>query len=207
MAITLVGAVGFLPFIQASGTELPRWAWVVFPLASAAIVAVTGGLGLWFADQSALPMPLLRSWEAGQPLVKREAWRLWWPLLAGAILGGVFAGLNLHFKPPANHGSVLVRLLTTPWAAVVTETIAHLFVLSGLYLLVKSKLLALLGSSAAFMALFHLSSAGGNTELAVYLGAANLAGILLTGWLYYRQGFEAAVISHAAMHAVLLAAG
>ena len=207
VAIALVGAMGFLPFIQASGTELPRWAWVVFPLVSAAIVAVLGGFGLRFADQSGLPMPLLRLWEDGCPLTEREVKRLWWPLLAGAVLGGLIVGLNLHFKPPVNHGSVVVRLLITPWAAVVTETISHLFVLSGLYLLVKSKLLALLGSSAVFVVLFHLNGVGGDTTLAVYLGAANLAGILLTGWLYYRQGFEAAIIGHAAMHAVLLAVG
>ena len=204
---TLFGAILFVPFVRAASDNTPVWLWLIFPAASVLAVLVFGGLGLQFADRADFPMPLLRPWEMGQPVAWQAVRQLRLPALAGVALALLITGLNRYFHPPANPGSLAVRIITTPWAALVTEIISHLFTLSGLYLLWRNEWAALLGSSLVFLGLFHLNGADSNSSLAIYLGLMNFVGILLSGWFYCRRGFEAAVVTHAAMHLVLLTLG
>lgn len=111
---------------------------------------------------------------------------------------------NYFMHPPVNKGTVLVRIDTSIWAPLVTETVSHLFLLSGLILLVKSKWLSIIISGLFFVALFHLDS-NFSTSMEFYLGAVNFGAAVVTGYIFVKKGFEAAVLTHLVMHLILLA--
>lgn len=101
------------------------------PMLIPCIVAIlSAGFGLHLADKAALPMPLLRAFELGQPLTLSPM-ALRSALLAGGVLG--LAGLAaMHgFNLPDNPGSRAARLLSTFFAAITLELVLHLFVMSA----------------------------------------------------------------------------
>jgi len=106
--------------------------------------------------------------------------------------------------PPVNRGLLLVRIDTAIWAPLVTETVSHLFLLSGLILLIKNEWLSIIISGLFFVILFHLNSAF-SPAMEIYLAAVNFGATVVTGYLFVRKGFEAAVLTHMVMHLILLA--
>ena len=202
--LALIGGFLFVPFNY--GTfELSVKDWVMFPLSSAIVILILGWLGLMLSDKAQLPMPILRKWENNEKIEQND-WKI---LLIPALLGAVFAlilvGLNQYFNPPKNPGSFLVRILTTPWAALIPETITHLLFMSALVLLLKNKWLSIIISSLIFVALFHINNVEEDLQITIYMTSMNFVGSTLTGWFYSKYGFESAVIGHATMHLILLA--
>ena len=125
--------------------------------------------------------------------------------MLGAILALIIVGISQFLDTPKNQGTFLMRILTTPWAATVTEVVSHLFVMSLLILLLKNKWVGIILSSIIFLILFHLQGVEGDIKVTIFLGVGNFAGSTLTGWFYSKYGFESAVIGHATMHIILLA--
>lgn len=202
--LTLIGGILFVPYSNGSWIA-PIETWFIFPVASSIGILLFGWIGLKLADKTNLPMPILRKWEKNEK-IEKDNWKiLILPAIFGVILALVIAGLNPLFNVPKNPGTLLMRVITAPWAATVTEVVSHLLVMSALFLLLKNKWASIIISGLIFVALFHLQSIEGELKTTIFLSAGNFAGSVLTGWLYSKKGFESAVIAHASMHLVLLA--
>lgn len=208
LLLTLIGSFLFVPFIVA-GDETIRGnlilrTTIIFTLGSAVIVAFTGWAGLAFADRLNIPMPVLRNWEHGENISNDEIKNI---VSNSVFIGVMVAGLtllgNYFMHPPINKGSILVRVDTSIWAPLVTETVSHLFLLSGLLLLIKNKWISIAISGLFFVVLFHFNSAFSPT-MEIYLGALNFGAAVVTGYLFIKKGFEAAVLTHMVMHLILL---
>ncbi|MFC2096175.1 hypothetical protein ACFLQ3_00575 [Bacteroidota bacterium] len=202
--ITLIGGFLFVPYSNETWT-LSLQDWLIFPFGSAIVILLFGWLGLIIADKTNLPMPILRKWESNEK-IKKQDWKvLFIPALLGAGLALIIAVLNQFFNVPKNPGTFLMRILTTPWAATVTEVVSHLLVMSLIILLLKNKWLGIILSSLIFLVLFHLQGIEGDLKTTIFLGAGNFTGSTLTGWFYSKYGFESAIVGHATMHLILLA--
>lgn len=207
--LTLIGSILFVPFIVA-GDPTIKGALIfrttaIFTLGSMAVIALTGWGGLVFSDRLNIPMPILRNWENGWEIRNDEIKSIVrWSVLTGSIVAVCALAGNYFMHPPVNKGTVLVRIDTSIWAPLVTETVSHLFLLSGLILLVKSKWLSIIISGLFFVALFHLDS-NFSTSMEFYLGAVNFGAAVVTGYIFVKKGFEAAVLTHLVMHLILLA--
>jgi hypothetical protein len=201
--LTLVGGFLFVPYSNDSwNVSIENW--LIFPFGSALVVALFGWIGLKLADKTNLPMPILRKWEKKEK-IKASDWKvLLIPAIGGAALAFLIVSLNQVFDPPKNPGTLLMRILTVPWAATFTEVISHLLVMSLLVLLLKNNWAAIIISSLLFVALFHLQNIEGELETTIFLSAGNFAGSTLTGWFYSKYGFESALAGHAVMHLILL---
>jgi hypothetical protein len=204
-ALCLFGALLFLPFLVAGlgPSALDRWLIaVLLVLGSTSAGWLCSWAGLKWADRAHLPMPILRAWEMHTAVAPLELRRiLVWGIGFGALAGAAVAAMSSALDLPVNSGTLPVRLLSVFFAASVTEIVAHLFLLGGLVLLFKRNWLGLFLSSVAFLALFHGRSLG-DTRTTVIVLAANFSFSVLTGWLYLKRGFEAALVAHAAGHLI-----
>jgi len=207
-----LGGLLFLPFLFAGLEGRPHFrpslVTLFVALGSTLIGFVCSSAGLRWADRASLPMPILRAWEMHKAIPPGQLRRILIPGVGfGALAGVSVATVSSAFHLPANPGNLPVRLLSVFFAATITEIVAHLFILSGLVLLLKRSPLAkgnwvpLLLSSVAFVALFHGGSVG-DTGTAALVFAANFSFSLLTGWLCLARGFESAVVAHAVGHLI-----
>jgi|GEM_PF-1031888 len=207
--LTLLGAAGgalFVPFIAAGSADTPDLPVLLasFAIGSAFVTGLAALFGLRWADQVACPMPWLRAWEAGErPEID---WRTGFqPAIFGAGLGILAACVATLIGVPENPGSLLVRLATVPFAAIVPEVLVHLFVMSGLVLVLKRAGPAILLSALVFVFIFHGNPPGDDVVVPVFIAGLNFSLGLLTGWLYWARGFGAAVLAHGAAHFLVLA--
>lgn len=149
-------------------------------------------------------MPILRAWELGTPVDIATTLRIFrFATLMGvaaAVLALAGAGM---LAVPGNPGTLVDRLLTIPFASVVTEIVAHLLVLSVVVLWLKSRWVAILLSSVAFTLVFH-GQAIGPLSVTLYALAVNFFFATLTGWAYIRHGFVCAMLTHAVAHGIVL---
>jgi predicted MFS family arabinose efflux permease len=202
--IALLGGILFVPYSTESWVNSFQ-DWLILPIGSAVVVLLFGWLGLKISDKIKLPMPILRKWENNEKVTKADWKILLRPAIFGAFLAIIIVLTGKFFDPLKNPGTLLMRVITAPWAAIVTEVISHLFVMSLIILLLKNKWAGILISSVIFVLLFHLQGVEKDTGTTIYLVTGNFAGSTLTGWLFSKYGFESAVICHAVMHLILLA--
>lgn len=207
--LTFIGAILFIPFLIVSdstlkGAEVYKTS-ILFVFLSIIVVLLTAWGGLRFSDKLNLKMPILRNWEING-IIKSDELKSTFlnSILIGAIVAGLALIGNYFMKPPINPGDILTRISTTLWASVLTETVSHLFVLSGLILLIKNKWISLIISGLFFVVLFHLNS-NYDTNTTLYLGVVNFLAATVTGYLFITKGFEYAVLTHMTMHFILLA--
>lgn len=208
LLLTLIGSFLFIPFIVAGDATIKgALIWrttVIFTLASLVVIALTGWGGLVFADKLGIPMPILRNWELGESISSDEIKSIVGTSVFISLIVAALALVGNYFMhPPVNQGSVLVRIDTSIWASLVTETVSHLFLLSGLILLIKNRWISIIISGLFFVALFHLDSAF-SPAMEIYLGAVNFGAAVVTGYLFVRRCFETAVLTHMVMHLILL---
>jgi len=209
LLLTLIGSILFVPFIVA-GDDTIKGALIfrttaIFTLGSLGVIALTGWGGLVFTDKLNLPMPILRNWEIGENIDNNDIRSIVGvSVFIGILVAGLALAGNYFMHPPVNRGTLLVRVDTAIWAPLVTETVSHLFLLSGLILLIKNKWISIIISGLFFVALFHLNSAF-SPAMEIYLAAVNFGAAVVTGYLFVRKGFEAAVLTHMVMHLILLA--
>jgi hypothetical protein len=207
VAVSFIGSLLFIPFLFAGDPNdtAPIKAAILFSSISTVLIFLTGYAGLLFSDKLNIDMPLLRSWECNRLV---DFTRLKSGIFKGVLVGVTVAGLcyvgNRIMHPVPNPGNFLTRISTTVWASVVTESIAHLFVLSWLILLIKNKWVAIIISGLIFVLLFHFNS-NYNLTMGLYLGSANFLAATATAYLFVNEGFESAVIAHATMHFIMLA--
>ena len=202
--LTFIGGILFIPYSMETWTA-PLKDWIIFPVISTVIILLVGWLGLKISDRTNLPMPILRKWEKKEDIFLKDWKVLIIPVILAAILSFIIVALNPIFSTPKNPGTLLMRILTVPWAATVPEVVSHLLVMSLLVLWLKKKWLSIIISSLIFVALFHLQGIEGDLNLTIFLAAGNFAGSTLTGWFYSKYGFESALVGHATMHLILLA--
>lgn len=207
--LTLLGAAGgalFVPFIAAGSADTPDLPVLLasFTIGSAFVTGLAALFGLRWADQVGCPMPWLRAWEAGErPEID---WRTGFqPAIFGAGLGILAACVATLIGVPENPGSLFVRLATVPFAAIVPEVLVHLFVMSGLVLVLKRGGPAIFLSALVFVVIFHGNPPGDDVVVPVFIVGLNFSLGLLTGWLYWARGFAAAVLAHGAAHFLVLA--
>lgn len=202
-----IGALMFIPLLLAGspnqGPQVSQL--VVFPAATAIASCVLAFWGFRWNDQLGLAMPLLRPWEAGRPADKGAGRPLLLALACGVALGLVGLIIVKALGIPPNPGSLAARASSTLFAAVVTETAAHLFLTSALLkLFPRRKLLALVVSAVVFVLLFHGSTPTLGIVTAATLMGLNFAMAMAFGAIYLKVGFEAGVVTHAASHLLLL---
>lgn len=209
--LTVLGAVGgalFTPFVLASaGTEAPSVSTVLatFTLGAAFVTALSAWGGLRLADRAGLPMHLLRSWESRTPL-EPGALQIGvvYPLILGGLFGLAAALVANLISVPDNPGSLPVRILTTPFAAVVPEVLVHLLLMSGIVFLTRRVWIAVLISAVAFVVLFHGNPPEGAPAVTLFVVSLNFSLGVLTGWVFSRWGFTGAMLTHAAAHLIVL---
>jgi hypothetical protein len=209
LVLATVGAVLFIPLMQAGEPPSPGppgGIWLIFPAATAGVCAVLGWLGFRWSDCLDLPMPLLRPWELGAPVRLGEATRaLLIAVSAGILLGLAGLAAVKALGVPHNPGALTVRAASTLFAAVVTEAVVHLFMLSGLLRLFGPRRLTFLVlTSIVFVAIFHGGGVQGNWILSGAVMGMNFLMAMAMGAIFLGLGFEAAVIAHATAHLILL---
>lgn len=209
--LTVLGAVGgalFTPFVLANpDAEAPSVAIVLaaFTLGAAFVTALSAWGGLRLADRAGLPMPLLRGWESRTPLEPGALQTgVVYPLILGGLFGLVATLVANLIGIPENPGSLPIRVLTTPFAAVVPEVLVHLLLMSGIVLLTKRVWIAVLISAVAFVVLFHGNPPEGVLAITLFVVGLNFGLGLLTGWVFSRWGFTGAMLTHAAAHFIVL---
>jgi hypothetical protein len=204
-----VGGVLFVPFAKAGmGVQAvlsPVVLWLAFAVGSATIGLLFGWAGLRLADRVQLPMPVLRAWELDRP-IDRWTWvRILMPSVVAGVLYAIGVVACVHaVGVPGNPGTLVERLLTVGFAATVPEIGIHLFAMSGLVLLLRSRWPAILLSGVLFVIVFHGSSVTDSVAISALVILFNFGFGTLTGWLYARYGFEAALATHAIGHAIVL---
>lgn len=202
-----IGGALFAPFALAgAGTHSAKLAaefWIALPIGSAIFGGLCAWAGLRLADRTKLPMPLLRRWENGARLDGGRKWYLV-SILTAVAFALATETLASMVGLPKNPGTLWERLATIPFAAIVTETFAHLFLMSLIFFWLRSKWAAILLSSAAFTAVFHGGGIAGSIELTIVALAFNFLFATLTGWLYGRYGIESAYLAHAVAHGIVL---
>jgi hypothetical protein len=203
--LAIISGILYVPFIKAHNSEMAFTTWFIFPLASGLGIFIFGWLGFKFADKSDLTMPILNKWENNEHISRVDFEILKYPIIFSIVFALAVFGVNQFFDTPKNPGNILIRILTTPWAGTVTETISHLFVMSGIYLLIKNRWASIIISSLIFLVIFHLNGVDGDISMAIYLGIMNFSAATLTGWFYSKYGFESAVVGHSVMHLIMLA--
>lgn len=209
--LTALGAAGgalFVPFVlanPAADAPAPPILLAVFSLGAGLITALSAWAGLRWADRAGLPMPLLRRWEsAGSTGPANTRTAVLYPVALGGVLGLLAALIANLIGVPDNPGSPLVRVATTPFAAVVPEVLVHLFFMSGLVRLTGRVWVGVLVSAVAFVLLFHGNPPEGATAVTLFVVGLNFGLGVLTGWIFSRWGFTGAMLAHAAAHAIVL---
>lgn len=209
LLLTLVGCILFIPFIVTGDATIKGGlilrTTVIFTIGSMLVMALTGWAGLVFSDKLNIPMPILRNWELGEQINNNDIKSIaGTSVFIGVLIAGLGLAGNYFMHPPVNKGSLLIRIDTSIWAPLVTEAVSHLFLLSGLTLLIKNQWMAIIISGLFFVALFHIDSAF-SPAMEIYLGAVNFGAAVVTGYLFVKKGFEAAVLTHMVMHLIMLA--
>lgn len=190
------------------------------------VLLVATGLGLLVARQLGLGAPHLEHRLDGAPAptatfssIVRPAvfWAIATGLLAFAIDGFFLYALGVEFPAPEIHARIDVAWwrsgLASFWAPFFEEIVDRLFLLSlGAWLLIKlfrieaeggrtAALWAANIATALFFGWYHI----GNEELFANVVPAVVAVRTVTiilpiglvfGWLYFRRGLEAAILSH-----------
>ncbi|HVB99971.1 MAG TPA: hypothetical protein VNJ12_11655 [Candidatus Dormibacteraeota bacterium] len=205
--LTLAGGIGglfLIPYVLIARPDIhPAYVWLGLPLGSLVVSGLCAWAGLKFADRAGLAMPYLRPWELGQRGDRAERG---WLIRVSVATGGIFGlagtiAYHLAGLPP-HPGTFAVRVSTFPFAALVPEIVAHLFVMSGLVLALKRTWISILLSGVVFVLLFHGGQIVAGPVPAFVWAFDYLFGVM-TGWIYSRYGIEGAALTHAVAHAIL----
>lgn len=206
LALTFAGGISglfFVPYLLVSRPDIhPADIWIGLPLGSLLVCLLCAWAGLKFADRANISMPYLRPWETGKPADPAErGWLIRVSIALGGLFGFAGAGFFYLVGAPPHPGSLSLRLSTFPFAALVPEIVAHLFVMSGLVVAMKRTWIPILLSGVVFVVAFHAGRviAGpvpGYTWVFDYLFG------VLTGWIYSRYGIEGAALTHAVAYAI-----
>jgi hypothetical protein len=203
--LTLAGGISglfFVPYTLAVRPDInPRYVWIGLPLGSLLVCALCSWAGLKFADRANIAMPYLRPWELRK---KGDRAERGWLIRVCVAAGGVFGLLGavvFYILGTALPGNASIRLSTFPFAAIVPEIVAHLFVMSGLVMVMKRTWIPILLSGLVFVFAFHAGRiVAGPAPMYEWI-FDYLFGVL-TGWIYSRYGIEGAMLSHAVAHAI-----
>ncbi|HVB35438.1 MAG TPA: hypothetical protein VNJ52_13855 [Patescibacteria group bacterium] len=207
-ALTLTGGIGGLfavPYVLLARPDInPAIIWLALPLGSLLVSALCAWAGLRLADRADLAMPYLRPWELGQLGDSAErGWLVRVCIAAGGIFGLAGAVAFRLAGMPVHPGGLAVRLSAFPFAAVVPEIVAHLFVMSGLVLVMKRTWIPILLSGLVFVVAFHAGRVAAG-PLPAFIWVFDYLFGVLTGWIYSRYGIEGAALTGAVVHAILL---
>lgn len=217
-AVMAPGLVGSLSAAAPPGTTLPSPA----VLAGAAFIqalimfGLAAAAGLWLAPHVGRRPEILYAWAE-----RRQAPHGTAGSLLAAALVGLAAGLALVatdvfiFQAGAEifPGALLARLSgAVLYGGVGEEVLCRLFLVSGLVYLI-SRITRGQGSVVWLLSIVvaALAFGAGHLPVASAMGIADSAGVLRIlslngfagiafGLLYWRRGFEAAVVAHAAAH-------
>ena len=204
----LIWGALFVPFVKANAPTSQQTSvcqlLIVFSLVSSVVVFLCSWIGLRVADKTRLEMPILNKWEKDDFVVKFETKRLLIvSVMAGVIFGLVASAFSNYLGIPNNQGNFVERISTTLFAAVVPEVVIHLFVMSGLFFLVKRIWIAIFVSSVLF-AILHGSPSDIPVTATIFIYGLNFTLSVLTGWFYSRFGFESAMLTHAVSHLIVV---
>jgi hypothetical protein len=211
-AATAASGVLFVPFLLAGSTPTPSDSaaarvWIMFPLLSGVLVTVLAYLGLRQRPRVAFATPMLDALAGGPaPARGRLPTGTGVAILLGITLGLAGVGAARWAGLPHNPGTLTVRLLTAPWAALASETLSHLFALVLLLRIVPNRALGLTLSAALFVAIFHSGVAGSGLPATTIMTALTINFVLAiaTGIMFLHYGFEAAVIAHLTSHLIAI---
>lgn len=200
-----IGGLFFVPYMLMARPNIrPEYIWLGFPLGSLFVCFLCAWGGLRFADRAKIAMPYLRSWELNQRGDSAErGWLIRVCVAAGGIFGLAGAVLFHVWGMPPHPGPLAVRLSTFPFAALVPEIVAHLFVMSGLVLAMKRTWIPILLSGLVFVFAFHAGQVIAG-PVPGFVWAFDYVFGVLTGWIYSRYGIEGAALTHAVAYAILL---
>ena len=213
LALVLAGLIGAFAVIPHLLMHLAEFA------ISGLVIVIAAGTGTWTAPAAGLGTPIIDA-----ALTRRPFFRAALPLAGISLVAGLAVALAVVVLDVAVFAQLASGALASrpaPWTGVLaalygglTEEIVLRY---GVMSMVVSALKRLLRGSAAYwaaiffaavvFALWHLSQVAAATPLTQPLVARvlvlnSLAGIVF-GWLYWRRGLEAAMVSHGAAAFVL----
>lgn len=200
-----ISALAYIPFIQASLSDelFDRSIWLYFPLANILVVGLASLVSIPLADKLKIPMPQLRSFEGieAEPStpIKSLAATILWSVPFSIIILQISTQIGL----PENPGSLFVKLLTTPFAAINLQVVVLLLLVTLVYYVIRSRLFAALLGGVALSAI-HLVSADVSDSTIFYQAIFNGGMGAIFAWIYLRHGFEFAVLGHALAHIIIM---
>lgn len=206
-ALSVLGAVAFLPSVLASSNPQPTAVQLaLFVLIVSAMCIPAAWFGLRLSDAVQLPMPLLRRLDS-QSETPRSNGTI--PALLCAILvaaGGIF--VLRYFHQPNLGGSLLSRAASTLFAAGNLEIVVHLFVMSLVVRLARGRIWVGVWVSALLFLAFHISGSLGQSAalLAASIVVNGVFGLLM-GFLYAHYGYEYVMLGHAVGHLLAVTLG
>jgi pimeloyl-ACP methyl ester carboxylesterase len=224
LVLWIAGLVGVLAFLPVIAGLLPRGSKQHLPVAvvlvlaggqNAVIVAGAAAAVVFLGRSVGLRSPVAEAWAERRPIA-RELPR---PVSAGlgaGLIGALFATFAapdfvayLRSVPlPARllYGGIVEELVLRGGLMTLLAWGAHrLLQRRGDVLRLPTVALAILVSNAAF-ALGHLPMLTMNHVPSPHRAVGVIFIVALPwGWLYYRRGFEAAVVAHATFHAAVAA--
>lgn len=222
--VTVVWAL--LPPLSAHA-ELLRWPpWGVLLLGSlqaTVLLALAVAVGVWLAPCVGLRAPATSAWVAGQPVVSALRPQLLPGVCGGLVWAGWLWGMSLaqpealRPKDPASAMPFVVELL---YGGITEELLVRwglmtLLLWLGWRLLQRGRgtpgvgvvALAVLLSAALFalgqLPAAHALAGALTLPMVAFVLVGNTAVGLLAGWLYARQGLEAAMVAHVTAHGLL----
>ena len=198
--LAVLGATLFVPFFLAGAPGPVSGSFPLgFVVAASLVAAVATWLGLGWADQAALPMPLLRQYEARAAIqVDRKA--VLTAVVAGVVVGvaGIIA-LRVA-NVPSSAGSFPVRAASAFFAAITLESVLHLAIMSVVVRATRNVTLGIAVATVAYIG-FHMLTLGGQPATVVLTSIVGngIAGLVF-GWLYAKFGYEYLILAHFVAH-------
>ena len=210
IVITMAAGLSSLAYMPFATSEIGRGelnlsTWIAFPVLSALVFGTLAAIGIWIADRTDIPMPLLRRLEGRRDetvnVGSSVRATLVWSIPAAVMIVAVTKALSL----PTTPGTISERLLTTPFAALNVQIVVLLLGASLIYALMRrnTSLTVMLGGLG--LALLHslLGADYGTTALIAQAIMNGAMGAVFT-WLYLKHGFEFAILGHALAHMIVM---
>lgn len=213
LALALAGLIGAFAVIPHLLMHLAEFA------SSGLVIVIAAGTGTWIAPAAGLGTPIIDA-----ALTRRPFFRAAVPLAAISLVGGLLVALAVVVLDVAVFAQLAPGASASrpaPWTGALaalygglTEEIVLRYGLMSTAVWVLTRLMrgpaaywAAIFFAAVVFALWHLSQVAAVTPLteplvARALALNGLAGIVF-GWLYWRRGLEAAMVSHGAAALVL----
>jgi hypothetical protein len=205
-SISIVGSVAFMPFLAAA-THARAGSLLSVALVVGIVSTLIAWPGLYCADATNLPMPLLRRLDGRRDAMPAFAFQA--ALGVAALFGFVGIVLLRILNAPSAPGSAMARALSALFAGGPIEIIVHVGLMSILVWVMNGRAFAPIALTAMLYGGLHVAmqSRGDSLGVSIAVFAVNGGLAFFLGLMYALYGIEFAMVSHAMAHLLTLLFG